>query len=223
MTTKKQGISLVAVLAFALMATLARADQITFSFIAASNTDTINATASGVTAGPAMNILVSDSRTGASFSLSGVVTAFTGPATSFVVSTSPNLVVGSFKGAGFQSVLIKDGIGNVIVSGNMQDSASIVAGYPAGAGAFLGKFEVTTIASSVLSLFGLASDFSPDGSIGLTFGQTQLLGSDDLVGVIGGGTVTVQAPTVVPEPASLSLLGCGVLGAAFVVRRRFNV
>ena len=85
-------------LLLALCATAA-ADQITFSFVSiGGNTRDVEANAGGFRAGPGRNLLVTDSTTGISVPLSGLVTANTGEASSYNVT--PGLVTGTFEAGG---------------------------------------------------------------------------------------------------------------------------
>jgi hypothetical protein len=195
-------------LVFALVLTSlsAFADEITFSFIASSGKTSLIADTGGVVLGPSLNVLVSDATTGASFPLVGVFTSNTGAASTFTVS--PTIVVATYNGSGPNSVLIKDSMGNALVSGITEDRAAFISGFPNGAGAFLSKFEVTDVAPSVLALF------SPEGSVSVTAARGNLVGGT-LEATIGGGTVTITTPfAAVPESSTSSL---GVIGLGLVL------
>jgi hypothetical protein len=201
-------------LVFALVLTSlsAFADEITFSFIASSGKTSLIADTGGVVLGPSLNVLVSDATTGASFPLVGVFTSNTGAASTFTVS--PTIVVATYNGSGPNSVLIKDSMGNALVSGITEDRAAFISGFPNGAGAFLSKFEVTDVAPSVLALFGLGPSFSPEGSVSVTAARGNLVGGT-LEATIGGGTVTITTPfAAVPESSTSSL---GVIGLGLVL------
>lgn len=194
---------------------LASADQITFSFVSqAGNLTTVIASSAGLTAGPALNVLVTDSTTGVSSPLSGLVNMSTGPSSSFTVL--PTVVVSSFTAGGSDSVSIVNAITLApILTGTTNDNSTMVATYPGGTGAFLAGFHVTFVDPSVLAAFGLKT-VDPRGSLSLTFGQDVLTGKS-IAGVAGGGSITVTA-TPTPEPASLGLLGGGILVLALASR-----
>lgn len=192
------------------------ADQITFSFVSqAGNLTTVVASSAGLTAGPALNVLVTDSTTGVSDPLSGLVNMSTGPASSFTVL--PTVVVSAFTAGGSNSVSIVNPITLApILSGTTNDNSTMVATYPGGTGAFLAGFHVTFVDPSILAAFGLKT-VDPRGSLSLTFGQDVLTGGKTINGVAGGGSITVTA-TPTPEPASLGLLGGGMLVLALASR-----
>lgn len=189
-------------------AAFALGDQITFSFIGLSPSSILTASKSGLELGPVTNVLVSDANTGESFSLLGMVTGATGAASNFTVLASPNIVLASFDGAGSDSVLLENG-GIDLLTGEMEDKSNLISTYPAGAGAFLSDFTVTSVSSSVLALFGL-SNFASDGAISVTFGSSNIVGPDQLSAIVGGGTITITA-TKTPESSTVGLCGLGIV------------
>jgi len=196
------------VLALALSAVPAVADQITFSFVASpGNVADLTAARSGLSAGPAQNITVSDTTLGMHVPLAGVFTASTGAASAFAVASS--FVLATYKAGGANSVLILDPVTSAtLVSGTMEGDSGVLAQYPGGAGSFLGTFTVTSVSPAVLGMFGL-SGFNPNGSVAFTFGQDQLSGRT-LDAVVGGGTVTIVASKV-HESRSIALVLTGVV------------
>jgi len=87
---------------------LAAADQITFGFISPKDNPRNYSTSNkgSVMAGPGLNGLVSDTATGSHVPFDGIVTASTGPATSFTIT--PIFAFGTFSGGGADSVSIVD-------------------------------------------------------------------------------------------------------------------
>jgi hypothetical protein len=186
----------------------AAAEDITFSF-ALGSAGSVNADLSGVAAGPAVNVSVSDPTTGMTFPLDGSFTSETGAAGAFLVLKSAAIVLVMYDGAGGVSVLIVDADDNPLVAGEMQGRTSFLSLYPAGAGAMLGVFDATYVSPAVLAMFGLGPEFGPDGPVLLTFGNANVVGVDHLEASVGGGTVTTNS--VVPKPTALFLAGTGLL------------
>ena len=208
-----------ALLGFLLLvfATCAVADELTFSFILGAPIS-LTASAAGLSSGPAMNVVVSDTTTGTHFSLAGTFTASTGPATIF--HNFGTFIDATYSAGGVNSVLIVDPSNNPLVKGNMEANGAFNTTIPRGTGAFLGMFDVTFVSPAVLAMFGLGPGFLPVGSVAATFVNDNFDGTT-VTGRIGGGTVTIQTPrAVVPESASLGLLGMGLLTTAGVLRRR---
>lgn len=209
----------IAVLAVLLLASSAFADQITITY-GFGGTNSVDASLSGVALGPALNLNVSDQRTGQVFTLGGASASSTGASTSFLVLTSPNVVLANFGAGGSNSVLVTDGMGNILISGVMESRGSLVSTYPGGTGGFQGDFTVTSVAPSLLAMFGLGPAFLTDGSVSATYGNANLAGTDHLTAAVGGGSVTIQTPTPVPEAMGLGVIGMVMLGGVAVVRRR---
>jgi hypothetical protein len=105
----------------------------------------------------------------------------------------------------------------------MFDGSHLSSNLSLDTGSFQGEFHITSVNPSVLTMFGLGPGFKPDGSVSITFGQSDVTG-DDLSAVIGGGTVTIETPTatVVPEPAAMLLFGSALLITLIYQRRRQN-
>jgi hypothetical protein len=90
----------------------AAADQLTFSFVSvAGNTRDVEANASGLVAGPGLNLFVTDSTTGVSAPLNGLVTISTGDASFYNVS--PTLVMGTFEAGGANSIQIINSLSRI--------------------------------------------------------------------------------------------------------------
>jgi len=205
-------------LLLALCATAA-ADQITFSFVSiGGNTRDVEANAGGFRAGPGRNLLVTDSTTGISVPLSGLVTANTGEASSYNVT--PGLVTGTFEAGGDGSVRITNLMDTrTILVGIMAPNSHLLATANGGTGSFAGLFTLVFLDPIILSEFGLSH---PDlrGSFSLTFGQdlTAVTRDQTLTAVGGGGTVTITA-TPIPEVSTLALAGTSLLmGLAYFKR-----
>lgn len=194
---------------------LARADEITFTCIAEGNGHNVVASASGFTAGPCLNVLVSDAAKGLRFPLIAQFNTSAGAATSFTITSTD--VNGTFGAGSTNSVSI---IGSsTFLQGDMLAGGDLGATYPGGTGSFQSIFHVTTVDPAVLADFGLPPTFDPRGSVSITFGQNEVVGSQ-LEGVIGGGSATIVVSTTpVPEPARVGLVGMGMLGLMAIYRR----
>jgi hypothetical protein len=208
---------LLVVVVFALLlAAPVVADQINFNFTLGATGSVTATLAGGLTSGPSTLTDISDSTNSLIIPFPGTyVNGNTGPATS--LTQFGNIVLGTFMGAGPNSVMVVDSLNNVLVAGSMDDNAALLSTVPAGTGSFLGTFHVTFVSPAALALFGLGPGFSPNGSVAFTIGGANFDGTT-YTGVIGGGAVTIQT-TPVPEPAGLGILGMGLLTVAGLWRR----
>lgn len=168
-----------------------------------------------------VNVLVTDNSTGKSAMLAAFDSASTGAAHDFVAG--PPLVA-DYGPGGANSVLIATG-GTTFLSGAMEDSGRLEAGWPDRAGAFLSRFAVGFVDPAVLESVGSPTDWAPEGSVSATLAETTFDGTT-LGGVLGGAefTITTEAVSVIPEPATLFLLvfGMGALLAARQARRNWR-
>jgi len=197
-------------------ATYAAADEITFSTILGAP-GSLTANAAGLHMGPARNEIVSDATTMAEFPLLGTYRASTGTSNSF--NNFGTFISATYSNGAADSVLIVDSMGHTLVSGVMNNNSAFVSQFPDGAGSFLGTFSVTFVDPAVLALFGLGPAFDPQGSVSATFAHDDFNGTT-MTGQLGGASVTITTPVTIPEPASLGLLGVGLLAAAGVLKRR---
>jgi PEP-CTERM motif len=207
---------------FALLASftgVARADAISFNFVFSPTPVTVNAT--GLSAGPALVLLVSDTKIPAVFSLVGTATISTGPASSYVAAG--NVLVAQFlPGAGIEVEVDSaqcTGTGvclQGILNSNGEYSATLL-----GTGSLQALFTVTYVNPYIPALFGDPSGWQPTGSDSLTTSVNQFKnGGNTDSATLGGGSITYQTP--VPEPSSLALVGSGVLGLASLIRRKMK-
>ena len=216
---KRLALVAIAVLSLAVFAV---ADQINFNFTIGPPSSVV-ATLGGLTSGPSMLTSISDTTTSTNIPTPGTyVNGNTGPATSFVpIGSPPTLLLATFSGLGGNSVLVEDSMGNVLVSGSMQDNATLLSTFPIGTGSFLGTFDVSFVSPAALALFGLGPSFQPVGSVAFTFAGATFDGTT-LTGLIGGGSVTIQTPTATPEPAGLGIVGMGLVLIAEFSRRKLG-
>jgi hypothetical protein len=183
-----------------LLSTALWADEITFTTV---GPGTITSGLSGMSAGPASVVLVTDVTTGKSITLTDTFTSSAGAAHSVTLT-------GQSYTAFFSS-----GVGDSVdipgeVTGNLLDNSELTA-IVDGAGSFSGEFDVTFLNPMLLKEFGLGPKFSDTGSVGITFHDSDVTGHS-LTGNIGGGSTTVLTLTTpIPEPVSLLLLGTGIL------------
>jgi hypothetical protein len=157
-----------------------------------------------MTAGPALNIIVSDTERHLQFPLSAIFNGSTGVASS--ITSTADTYDATYESGGSVSII---GGGTTFVSGMpMFADSHLQSVFADDTGAFRGEFLVSHVDPATLALFGLKT-WSPDGSVSLTFGQSDVDGHN-LNAVLGGGTVTIEAAPV-PEVMPLILLSSGIL------------
>lgn len=204
-----------ALLAVLFAAFVARADEITFTFVNLALAS-FSASAAELQFAGGSNVIVTDNSTGKSVILLSTASGHTGTATDFVAGPP---LIGDYNGAGAGSVLVATG-STAFLSGSMEDSGRLEAEWPNRAGAFLSRFLVNSVASSVLVSLGLPADtvIAPEGSVALTIAQTRFDGTT-LTGTLGGGQITIETVPAVPEPAGIGFAGLGMVVIAILVRR----
>jgi|HubBroStandDraft_4_1064222.scaffolds.fasta_scaffold00565_3 hypothetical protein len=147
----------------------ARADAISFNFVFSSNPVTVNAT--GLSAGPALVLLVSDTQKQEVFSLVGTGTISTGPS-SIYVAAGNTLVADYLAGAGIEvEVDSAQCVGGTMPGICLQGILNSNGQYAAtlhGTGSFQALFTVTYVSPYIPSLFGDPNGWQPTGSDSLT-------------------------------------------------------
>jgi hypothetical protein len=204
---------------FALLAsfsTFARADAITFSFVGG---PMVNIDTPGLTAGPSLVLLVSDTKLGSVFTFSGTASVSTGPATSYTAtSTSLNAVYGA---GGSVIVTSLSACGGTCLTGNLNANGAYAATINQ-TGSFQGLFNVTYVNPAIPALFADPSVWLPVGSDSLNTGFNQFTsGGSTATATLLAGQISFQTP-VIPEPGTLALFGTGILGLAGFARRKMR-
>ncbi len=216
--TKKLTLSLGCLALLASFTSVARADAISFNFLFSPSPVTANAT--GLSAGPALVLLVSDTKIPTFFSLTGTANISTGIASTYVAG--PNALLAQY-GTGLGIEVEVDsaqclGTG-VCLQGILNHG--LYAAVLGGTGSFQGLFTVTYVNPIIPALFGDPQGWQPTGSDSLTTSFNIFAkGGNTASALLGGGSVTYQTP--VPEPSSLALVGSGVLGLASLIRRKMR-
>jgi len=208
-------------LALTLVPAAALADSITFFFQGTGGYGVFADATGGFHASPGLNILAVDTTTGVSMPLAGIVGIRTGPAASFSIFTSPNLVLATFNAGPADGVVILDPVTlQPILSGSTNDNAALVASYPGATGAFLAGFDVSFVSPQIMTDFNLFT-VDPVGALSVTYSNNNIFdeGFPLLAGSGGGGTITIIG-TPVPEPSTLGLAGCGILLCCGVLKHR---
>jgi PEP-CTERM motif len=197
----------------------ARADAISFNFVFSSNPVTVNTT--GLSAGPALALLVSDTKIPAVFSLVGTASISTGPDSSYV--EAGNVLTADFvPGAGIEvEVDSAQCTGTGICLQGILNSNGHYTATLMGTGSFQALFTVTYVNPVIPALFGDPTGFQLTGSDSLTTSVNKFTngGSTDTA-TLGGGSITYQTP--VPEPGTLALFGTGIIGLAGIIRRKLQ-
>jgi hypothetical protein len=204
------------------LSSVALADAITFSFVTSNQSVAINA--SGVSVGPALVLLVSDSNLGEVFNLVGTARISTGPASSYVASGG-NLTAQYLPGAGIEvevdSAVCAGGAHPGVCLQGIQNSNGQYTATFRGTGSFQALYSVAYVSPYIPALFGDAQGWQATRSDSLTTSLNifRNAGTTDLA-KLGGGSITYQTP--VPEPGTLALVGSGIIGVAGILRRRIK-
>jgi hypothetical protein len=196
---------------------IAQADAISFNFVFSSTP--VHADATWLTAGPALVLLVSDTKIPAVFSLVGTANLSTGPASSYVAAGN-TLSAQYTAGKGIEVEVDSaqcTGTG-ICLQGILNSNGSYTATL-LGTGSFQALFTVTYVNPVIPALFGDPSGWQATGSDSLTTSVNKFTnGGKTDSATLGGGSITYQTP--VPEPGTLALFGSGLVGLAGLIRRK---
>jgi hypothetical protein len=193
----------------------AYADAITFSFIFGPPV-TIDTT--GLTAGPALVVIVSDTLHNWFFPLTGQAFVSTGPAAPSTYQATTSALTASFlTGPGTEVWVNSPSCGGACLlgssNGNGQYAATLF-----GTGSFQALFHVDYVSPFITSLFLQPNSWAPQGSDSLNTAFNMFTnGGQSATALLTGGAITFQT---VPEPGTLALLGSGAIGLAGLIRKK---
>lgn len=215
---------LAAALLALLSVTAAVADQINFHFTFDGPNSVTATKAGGVVSGGASLTEIDDSTTGVIVPTMGTyVHGNTGPAKTFFAVAGTLVAV--FTPGATGSVLLEDSMGNPLLTGTMNDNATLIGDTMGGNGSLNGKFSPTFVSPTVFTALGLSGvTFAPTGGVALSFGGGAFDGTT-FTAEIGGGSVTINTipTTAVPEPTSLVLMGGSLIAVGgFFRKSRFG-
>jgi hypothetical protein len=157
--------------------------------------------------------------------------AFNGGPTTLLTGSVMTITTGAYN-AGLSNpglgLFIFDPGGSIVISGGSTCAGDCFSGVfsalqlliPGGGGTALltGAFVSGTVAPEIAALFAGSVGGSVEGSIALSL-QGDILTCEECRGLSGSGDMAV---TPVPEPASLALLGTGLLGLASRFRKKLS-
>ena len=213
--TKKIVLALGCLALLATFSSAAFADAITFSFIFG---PPVTISTSGLTAGPALVVIVSDTLHNWYFPLTGQAFINTGSAAPLTYQATASTLSSQYlPGSGTEVWVTSPSCGGACLLGSLNTNGKYAATL-GGTGSFQALFQVDYVSPVITSLFLQPNVWSPQGSDSLNTAFNMFTnGGTTATAVLTGGAITFQT---VPEPGTLALLGTGVIGFAGLIRRK---
>jgi hypothetical protein len=200
------------------------ADAITFSFVFG---PPVTIATTGLSAGPALVLLVSDTKIPTFFPLTGSASVSTGPAAPTTYqATASSLSAQFMPGVGTEILVLSPScVGGAMPGTCLSGSLNTNGKYAAtlfGTGSFQALFQVDYVSPFITSLFGDPYGWLQTGSDSLNTAFNVFTNHGTTASaILTGGAITFQTPSV-PEPGTLALFGSGILGLAGVIRRKLR-